>query len=252
LKLIRTIIIDDEQNCIDSLAFDLHNHCKDIELVETCTNPKEGLLAVKKHKPDLVFLDVQMPWMNGFEMLELLDEINFAIVFTTAYDQFAAKAFRISAIDYLLKPVDVSDLKVAVKKAAEKIQKQSGVENIVNLLQNIRQPEGNQRIAFPGRDGFEFIEAGKIVYAQAEGSYTHVFLNDKRKLVISKTLSDIEEMLPHDLFHRIHHSTLVNLSHVTHLFKSDGGYIVLDNGEKLAVSKSKKDGLMERLGLKKD
>lgn len=250
--MIRAIIIDDEQNCIDSLAFDLQKHCRDVELLATCTNPKEGLLSIKKHKPDLVFLDVQMPWINGFEMLELTGEINFAIVFTTAYDQFAAKAFRISAIDYLLKPVDVNDLKAAVKKAAEKIQKQSGVENIVNLLQNIKQPESNQRIAFPGREGFEFVETGKIIYAQAEGSYTHVFLNDKRKLVISKTLSDIEEMLPPDLFHRIHHSTLVNISHVTHLFKSDGGYIVLENGEKLAVSKSKKDSLLERLGLKKE
>ena len=250
--MINTIIIDDEQNCIDSLAFDLQKHCRDIELLGTCTNPKEGLLAIKKQKPDLIFLDVQMPWMNGFEMLELLDEINFAIIFTTAYDQFAAKAFRISAIDYLLKPVDVHDLKEAVKKASEKIQQKSGVENIANLLQNIKKPEESQRIAFPGREGYEFIEAGKIIYAQAEGSYTHVFLNDKRKLVISKTLSDIEEMLPPDLFHRIHHSTLVNLSHVTHLFKSDGGYIVLENGEKLAVSKSKKDSLMERLGLRKD
>ena len=250
--MIKSIIIDDEQNCIDSLAFDLQKFCRDVEVLESCTNPKQGLMAIKKHKPDLIFLDVQMPWMTGFEMLELIDEINFAIIFTTAYDQFAAKAFRISAIDYLLKPVDVNDLKDAVKKATEKIQQRSGVENIANLLQNIKQPEGNQRIAFPGREGFEFIEAGKIVYALAEGSYTHVFLNDKRKLVISRTLSDIEEMLPPDLFHRIHHSTLVNLSHVTHLFKTDGGYIVLDSGEKLAVSKSKKESLMGRLGLKKD
>ena len=248
--MIKTIIIDDEQLCIDSLAFDLQKYCKEIEILEACTNPKEGLLAIKKHKPDLVFLDVQMPWMNGFEMLELLDQINFAIIFTTAFDQFAAKAFRISAIDYLLKPVDVHDLKEAVKKAAGNIQQKSGVENIANLLQNIKQPESNQRIAFPGRDGFEFVEAGKIIYAQAEGSYTHVFLNDKRKLVISKTLSDIEEMLPQDLFHRIHHSTLVNISHVTHLYKSDGGYVVLKNGEKLSVSKAKKEMLMARLGLK--
>src|SRR6188768_1869576 len=250
--MIRSIIIDDEKNCIDSLAFDLRRNFPQIELIEACTSPKQGLMSIRKQKPDLVFLDVQMPWMNGFEMLEMLDEIDFAIIFTTAYDQFAAKAFRLSAIDYLLKPVDVHDLKEAVKKASEKIQQKSGVENIANLLQNIKQPEGNQRVAFPGREGFEFVEAGKVIYAQAEGSYTHVFLNDKRKLVISKTLSDIEEMLPPDLFHRIHHSTLVNISHVTHLFKSDGGYIVLDNGEKLAVSKSKKDSLMERLGLKKD
>jgi two-component system LytT family response regulator len=248
--LIRTIIIDDEQHCIDSLAFDLQKHCKDIELIETCTNPKEGLLAIKKQKPELIFLDVQMPWMNGFEMLELLDQINFAIIFTTAFDQFAAKAFRISAIDYLLKPIDVNDLKEAVKKTAEKIQHKSGTDNIANLLQNIKKPEVNQRIAVPGREGYEFIEAAKIIYAQAEGSYTHVFLNDKRKLIISKTLSDIEELLPTEHFQRIHHSTLVNLSHVTHLFKTDGGFVVLDNGEKLVVSKSKKESLMERLGLK--
>ncbi|MFZ9388025.1 MAG: LytR/AlgR family response regulator transcription factor [Chitinophagaceae bacterium] len=248
--MIKAIIIDDEQNCIDSLAFDLQKYCHDVQVLQCCTNPKQGLLAIKKYKPDLVFLDVQMPWMTGFEMLELLDKINFAIIFTTAYDQFAAKAFRISAIDYLLKPVDFNDLKEAVKKAAEKIQQKSGVENIANLLQNIKQPENNQRIAFPGREGFEFVEAGKIVYAQAEGSYTHVFLSDKRKLVISKTLSDIEEMLSQNLFHRIHHSTVVNISRVTHFFKSDGGYIVLDSGEKLAVSKSKKDNLMEKLGLK--
>jgi len=248
--LITAIIIDDEQNCIDSLVFDLQKHCKDVEILESCTTPKQGLLSIKKHRPDLVFLDVQMPWMSGFEMLELLDKIDFAIIFTTAFDQFAAKAFRISAIDYLLKPIDIHDLKEAIKKASEKIQQKSGNDNIANFLQNIKKPEVKQRIAVPGREGYEFIEAGKIIYAKAEGSYTHVFLNDKRKLIVSKTLSDIEELLPAEHFQRIHHSTLVNLSHITHLFKTDGGFVVLDNGEKLAVSKSRKESLMERLGLK--
>ncbi len=248
--MIKTILIDDELNCIDSLVFDLQKYCKDIEILATCITPKQGLLAIKKHKPELVFLDVQMPWMNGFEMLEMLEEINFAIIFTTAFDQFAAKAFRISAIDYLLKPIDVNDLKEAVKKATEKIQQKTGAENINNLLQNMNKPDASQRIAFPGRDGYEFIEAEKIIYAKAEGSYSHIFLNDKRKLIISKTLSDIEEMLPPDKFQRIHHSTLVNLSHITHLLKTDGGLVVLDNGEKLVISKSKKLNLMARLGLK--
>lgn len=249
--MIKALIVDDEINCIESLAFDLQKHCPEVEIVETCTSPKQALLSLKKHKPDLLFLDVQMPWMNGFEMLELVENISFAIIFTTAYDQFAAKAFRLSAVDYLLKPIDVNDLETAVKKASDKIQQNYGKENISNLLQNIKKPADSQRIAFPGREGYEFIEATRIIYAQAEGSYTHVFLNDKRKLIISKSLSDIEEMLPLDRFQRIHHSTLVNLSHVTHLFKADGGYLVLDNGEKLAVSKSKKDNLMEKLGLKK-
>ena len=248
--MIRSIIIDDEKNCIDSLAFDLRKNFPQIELIDTCTSPKQGLISIRKQKPDLVFLDVQMPWMNGFEMLEMLDEIDFAIIFTTAYDQFAAKAFRLSAIDYLLKPVDLNDLKEAVKKATDKIDQKSGKANIDNLLHNINNPEAKQRVAFAGREGYEFIEIPIIVYAQAEGAYTHVFLTNKRKLIISKTLSDIEEMLPANQFQRIHHSTLVNLNHVTHFFKTDGGYIVLDSGEKLVVSKSKKEGLMERMGLK--
>jgi two-component system LytT family response regulator len=248
--MMRTVIIDDEQNCIESLVFDLQKHCKEIEIVETCTSPKQGLVAIRKQKPDLVFLDVQMPWMNGFEMLEVLEQIDFAIIFTTAHDQFAAKAFRLSAIDYLLKPIDVNDLKEGVKKAAEKIIQKSSAANIDNLLHNINTPEIKQRVAFAGREGYEFVEAGSIIYAQAEGAYTHVFLPDKRKIVVSRTLSDIEEMLPASQFLRIHHSTVVNLNHVTHFFKTDGGYVVLDNGEKLVVSKSKKEGLMERLGLK--
>jgi two-component system LytT family response regulator len=250
--MIRSLIIDDEQNCIDSLAYDLQKNCSEVEVVETCTSPKQGLMAIRKQKPDLVFLDVQMPWMNGFEMLELLDEINFAIIFTTAFDQFAAKAFRLSAVDYLLKPVDISDLKEAVKKAAERVKSKSGGDNINNLLHNINNPEAKQRVAFAGRDGFEFIEITSIIYAQAEGAYTHVFLNNKRKLIISKTLSDVEEMLPPTQFQRIHHSTLVNLAHVTHFYKSDGGFVQLDSGEKLVVSKSKKEDLMAKLGLKKE
>ncbi len=244
------MIIDDEQNCIESLVFDLQKYCKEVNVVETCNSPKQGLLAIKNHDPDIVFLDVQMPWMSGFEMLEILDEINFAIIFTTAYDQFAAKAFRISAIDYLLKPIDVNDLQEAVRRAIEKISKQGGTENITNLLQNIKKPALQQRIAFAGRDGYEFIEADKIIYANAEGSYTHIYLTGKRKLIISKTLSDVEESLPANLFHRIHHSTVVNLSHITHFYKTDGGFLLMDNGEKLIVSKSRKDSLLECLGLK--
>jgi two-component system, LytTR family, response regulator len=248
--MIRAIIIDDEQNCVESLAFDIGKYCPEVVIVAACTSPKQGLIAIQQLKPDLVFLDVQMPWMNGFEMLEVLGPVHFAIIFTTAFDQFAARAFRISAVDYLLKPVDANDLKEAVKKAAGEISLKTGRAQIDNLLHNINKPEEKQRIAFSGRDGYEFIEASSIVYAQAEGAYTHVFLTDKRKLVISKTLSDVEEMLPEKHFQRIHHSIVVNIDHVTHFFKTDGGYVVLHTGEKLAVSKSKKEDLMIKLGLK--
>lgn len=248
--MIKAIIIDDEQSCIDSLQYDLKKHCPHVQVTEVCLSPKEGLLSIRHYRPDLIFLDVQMPWMNGFEMLEVLEEINFAVVFTTAFDQFAAKAFRISAVDYLLKPIDVNDLKEAVEKAAKQIAQKAGSAHIDNLLQNMKKPDTQQRIAFPGREGYEFVEIENIVYAKAESAYTHVFLKDKRKLVISKTLSDVEEILASASFQRIHHSMLVNLSHATHFVKSDGGYLVMDNGEKMMVSKSRKAELMERLGIK--
>jgi two-component system, LytTR family, response regulator len=250
--MIKSLIIDDEQHCIDALKTDLDKYCGNVEVASTCLSGKEGILAIKKNQPRLIFLDVEMPWMNGFEMLEMLDHINFCIIFTTAYDKFAAKAFRISAVDYLLKPVDINDLKIAVKKAEEKILASEGTVNIQNLLQNIRKPAAQQKIAFPQREGYEFIAAENILYCHAEGAYTNIFLVGNKKFLVSKTLGDIEEMLPADIFQRIHHSTIVNMQHITNLIRSDGGYVVLNNGEKLIISKAKKDALLEKLGLKKD
>ncbi len=250
--MIRSIIIDDEQHCIRALLNDLQNNCPSVEVLDTSNSAKEGMLSIKKHKPDLIFLDVEMPWMNGFEMLELLGDLNSSIIFTTAHDEFAAKAFRISAVDYLLKPVDANDLKAAVQKVERKMNEGGGLENITNLLRNIKQPTKDQKIALPQREGYEFVEVSSILYCEAEGAYTKVFLENKRAMLISRTLGDVEELLPSDIFQRIHHSSLVNISYISQFLRTDGGYVVLRNGEKLAVSKSKKDSLMERLGLKKD
>src|SRR5215212_9734020 len=213
--MIKSIIIDDEQHCIDALKTDLDKYCGNVEVCATCSSGKEGILAIKKYKPRLIFLDVEMPWMNGFEMLEMLDHINFSIIFTTAYDKFAAKAFRISAIDYLLKPVDAADLIAAVNKAEEKISSDLGKNNIENLLHNIHQPAQEQKIALPNRDGYAFAQVDSILYCTAEGAYTKVVLKDKMPLLISRTLGDIEEILPSDIFLRIHHSTIVNVNAIT-------------------------------------
>jgi two-component system, LytTR family, response regulator len=250
--MLRSIIIDDEPLNAATLKNDLNVHCPSVQIVSICHSAKEGIMAIKKERPDLIFLDIEMPWMNGFEMLEMLDEINFSLIFTTAHDQFAAKAFRISAVDYLLKPIDANDLTEAVKKAQQKLEQQQGQANIENLLRNIKQPSSQQKIALPYREGYEFVEVTHIIYCQAEGAYTKVFLDNKKYIVVSKTLGDIEELLPTDLFQRIHHSTVVNLGYVTHFVRSDGGYVKLRTGESLIVSKSKKEAVMERLGLKKD
>ena len=152
----------------------------------------------------------------------------------------------------MLKPIDAKDLKEAVRKVQQKIEERQGYVNIENLLRNIKQPSSQQKIALFDRDGYEFVEVAHIIYCQAEGAYTKVFLDNKKYIVVSKTLGDIEELLPPDLFLRIHHSTVVNLGYVTHFVRSDGGYVKLQTGESLIVSKSKKDEVMERLGLKKN
>ena len=248
--MIRSIIIDDEQHCVKALLNDLQNHCPSVEVLDSCFSAKEGIMSIKKNSPGLVFLDVEMPWMNGFEMLEVLGDVNFAIIFTTAHDEFAAKAFRISAVDYLLKPIDANDLKEAIKKVEQKLQ-EPGNLHIENLLRNIKISSAQQKIALPYKDGYEFVEVSHIIYCQAEGAYTKVFLDNRKYILVSKTLGDIEELLPVDLFQRIHHSTVLNLRFITHFVRSDGGYVKLQTGEQLTVSKSKKEGLMERLGLNK-
>ncbi len=248
--MLRSIIIDDEPQNADVLLKDLESHCPSVQVVSVCHSAKEGIMRIKKEKPDLVFLDIEMPWMNGFEMLEVLHDINFSIIFTTAHDQFAAKAFRISAVDYLLKPIDAHDLMEAVKKAEKRMDQQHGNENIENMLRNFKQPATQQKIALPNKDGYEFAEVSQLLYCQAEGSYTKVFLVSKKVILVSKSLGDIEELLPADLFLRIHHSTIININYVTHFVRGDGGYVKLQSGEELTVSKSKKDAVLARLGLK--
>jgi len=248
--MIRSIIIDDEQHCVRALLNDLQQNCPSVEVLDTCNSAKEGMLSIKKNKPDLIFLDVEMPWMNGFEMLELLGDFNSSIIFTTAHDEFAAKAFRISAVDYLLKPVDANDLMSAVQKVERKLDEGNSLDHITNLLRNIKQETKDQKIALPQREGYEFVEVSSILYCQAEGAYTKVLLDNKRSMLISRSLGDVEELLPPDMFQRIHHSSLVNVSFISQFLRTDGGYVVLKNGEKLSVSKAKKDMLMARLGLK--
>jgi len=245
----KAIIIDDEANAIASLELDLKKYCPQVTVVSSFSSPKEGLLGIKKLNPDLVFLDVAMPWMNGFEMLELLPKIDFAIIFTTAHDEFAARAFRASAIDYLLKPVSADELMEAVAKAEAKRGTSKDEERIINLLHNYHKPE-HQKVAIPVKEGYEFLETENMICLQADGAYTHITLNDGRKLLVSKSVGELNDMLPEDLFVRIHHSSLVNLQYITHFIRTDGGYVQLSNGLKLMVSKSKKENLMSKLGLK--
>jgi len=247
----KAIIIDDEPHCIKALQNDLKMFCPEVMVLDSCYSAKEGILSIKRNKPDLIFLDVEMPWMNGFEMLEILDkEIKFQIIFTTAYDQFAAKAFRVSAVDYLLKPIDGTDLVDAVSKAKKAIQEKDENGNIQNLLQNVKAPAEQQKIAIASREGYDFVPISEIVYCKGNGAYTDIILVNNKKLLLSKSLGETEDILPAELFERVHHSLVVNIQHINQYKKTTGSSIVMDNGEELNVSKSKKDQLLLRLGVR--
>ncbi len=249
--MIRAIIVDDELHCIKALQNDIRMFCPDVEIVDTCPSAKDAMLSIKRNEPDLVFLDVEMPWMNGFEMLEILDaDIQFQVIFTTAYDQFAAKAFRVSAVDYLLKPIDSNDLISAVAKAKKAIDEKQGTGHIKNLLLNSKMPVEKQRIAIPSRDGFDFVAVNEILYCKANGSYTEIILSNSKKLLLSKSLGETELMVPAEIFERVHHSLLVNIQYINQFKKSSGTFIVMVNGDELNVSKSKKEQLLLRLGIR--
>lgn len=248
--MIKAVIIDDELHCIKALLNDLEMYCPRVTVMETCRSAKEGILAIKQVTPDLVFLDVEMPWMNGFEMLELIPEINFKLIFTTAYDQFAARAFRFSAVDYLLKPIDANELQQAVVKVEQAILDKQGNSHISNLLRNAKTPVNEQKIAIPTREGFEFIAIDNVLYCKASGSYTEIVLRSQRTILLSRSLGETEQLLPTEIFDRIHHSYLVNIQHVKQLVKSSGTFVVMENGDELSVSKSKKEQLLIRLGIK--
>ena len=242
----KAIIIDDEEHCSAALRNDLKMFCPEVSVADVCNSAKEGMLSIRRHQPEVVFLDVEMPWMNGFELLEAIGEPTFRVIFTTAYDHFAARAFRISAADYLLKPIDSSDLVDAVKKLA-----QQPAAPLSNLLDNIHHPAGRQKVAVPTRDGYEFVPADSILYCQAEGSYTTLVLQDGRRLLLSRSLGEMEQALPEGLFIRIHHSHLANLNHISQFRKNDGAAVLMANGDELTVSKARRDVLLQRLGIRK-
>ncbi|RZK44016.1 MAG: response regulator transcription factor [Pedobacter sp.] len=249
LKVITAIIIDDEPHCISALKYDLDFFCKDVSVLATCNSGEEGISAIKEHAPDLVFLDIEMPGMNGLQMLEQLgDSVNFQLIFTTAYDKFAARAFRLSAVDYLLKPIDNGDLQEAIAKVKLQLN-QEMAKRLNNLKHNLYQPISEQRIALPRRDGYDVIKVSDVAYCRADGAYTSITLCDGKEILLSKSLGEVVDMLPIELFERIHHSTVVNISLIKQFIKRDGNHVVMNDGLELAVSKSKREQVMWRLGL---
>jgi two-component system LytT family response regulator len=245
--MIQAIIIDDEPNCIKTLAHDLADYCPQVSLIEQCASAKDGLKAIRQLQPDLVFLDINMPWMSGLELLEVVGEINFDVIFTTAHDQYAVQAFRLSAIDYLLKPVDYQELITAVCKVEAKHSRMITPEQLGHLKENMNPSSNLQRIGVPTKSGIDFVLVEDILYCEADSNYTFVHLTDNKKLYSAKTLKEFDQLLGQTEFCRIHQSFLINLNHLKKYFRGDGGYVEMMNGASLNVSRSKKDELLNKI-----
>jgi two-component system LytT family response regulator len=245
--MLKAIIVDDEPNCSESLGTMLERYCPDVELSAICNSGASALKQIPLHNPQLVFLDIEMPHMNGFELIEKLQKINFELIFTTSYDQYAIKAIKFSALDYLLKPIDREELKKAVQKVLQR-QQPPLPQQLEILLQKLNQPVNSSlRIAIPTMEGLQMILVDSIICCNSDDNYTNFHLKNKQKITASRTLKDIEEMLEGRSFFRVHHSHLVNLNEIHKYVKGEGGYLIMSDGTSINVSRTRKDMLLHKL-----
>ena len=245
--MLKAIIVDDETDCCETIAELLQTYCPEVEVTGIYHNGAEALPAILQHPPDLVFLDVEMPKMNGFEMLEQLPAVNFEIIFTTSYDQYALKAIRFSAIDYLLKPVDSDELQKAIQKVTRRSQKPIA-EQLEILMQKIHQPSTPiNKIAMPTMEGLQMIPVESIISCESDSNYTKLILKNNKNIIVSKTLKEIEELLEEHSFVRVHRCFLANLNEVEKYVKGEGGYLVMSDGSSIDVSRTKKELLLKKL-----
>ncbi|MFN8249068.1 MAG: response regulator [Ferruginibacter sp.] len=246
--MITAIIIDDEAKGRLALKQKLENYCPNVIILAEAVNGVEALAAIEIHRPQLIFLDIEMPKMNGFEMLNRVKEKNFHIIFTTAYDQYAIKAIRYAAFDYLLKPVDIDELKRAIEAIEEK-QTTKTPEQVELLQQNMRQPKNPfSKLAIPTAEGILFYDITDIIHLEATRNYTNIFFRSYPKILASKTLKDFEDLLPADIFFRVHHSHLINLNYIRKYIKGDGGQIEMQNGNIVDVSRRNKEEFLRLIG----
>ncbi|MEP7169872.1 MAG: LytTR family DNA-binding domain-containing protein [Bacteroidota bacterium] len=246
--MIRTILIDDEQHCRDSLSATLKNHFPEIELLAVCTNVIEGQEAIEKLKPELVFLDVEIPPSTGFDLLQNLSSISFEVIFTTAFDKYAVRAIKASALDFILKPVGKEDLSLALERFKQKKSKNDSQQQMETLFENIRHlKDPLKKIMLPSQNGFEYVNVKDIIRLQADSNYTTFYFTDKRKIVVSKTLKEYEDMLSGKDFFRVHQSHIINTQFIKNYVKGEGGIVVMQDGSEIDVSRRRKEDFLKAL-----
>ncbi|MFN0037458.1 MAG: LytR/AlgR family response regulator transcription factor [Saprospiraceae bacterium] len=250
--MLKSILIDDEPLALRALENDLKKYCAmDVEILAACQSPLEGLKAIRKYKPDLVFLDVVMPGMNAFELLEVLGDVSFDIIFVSAYNEYAVDAFKVSAVHYLLKPINPELLVEAIARVKSKDNLPLTKKHLEHLFENINQTTAySQRIGLPTSHGVDFVAIKDIMYCVAEGNFTSVYIKDKKRLLVNRALKELESLLPKDYFFRIHISHIVGKKHIERYERGDGGTAVMHDGKTLGVARQKKESFLHWLGLK--
>lgn len=245
MNLIDSIVVDDERNGRENLISLLKKHCPEIVIVAEASSSTEAICKIEEQRPQLVFLDIEMPGKNGFEVLNHFDTPGFKVIFVTAYDQFAIQAIRFSALDYLLKPIDINELRVAVDRFH--IQKDKADQRLDVFKNNKNVSFEERRIAIPSNDKIDFVRIKDIVSCKGEGGYTHISLHDAPEIFTSKPLIYYEELLEGLNFLRTHKSFLINTSHVVSYVKSDGGFLEMSNQQVIPVSRRRRDQVLSKL-----
>ncbi len=244
--MLKTIIVDDQEFCTEIVKDILSENSPEVEIVAICHSGKDGIKSIKKYKPDLVILDVEMPEMTGFEMLQKIKDPEFEVIFTTSFDKYSIQAIRFSALDYLLKPVIAHELKTAIdrvlKKRTENVSKRMNA-----LFRNLTETKRPlNQVALPSSDGLIFVAVGDIIHCESDSNYTTLFLKSKEKMVITKTLKDVENLLSGNNFFRIHHSHLINVNHIKKYIRGNAGYVVMSNGSNLNIARNRKEEFLQQ------
>jgi two-component system LytT family response regulator len=245
--MVTALVIDDEPYSCEALVELLSKYCPGVQVAKVCHSGADALIAIEEHSPQLLFLDIEMPKMNGFQLLEKVMGINFEVIFTTSYDQYAIKAIRMSALDYLLKPIDREELQTAVLKVTRRLAHPQ-MQQIQMLLQKVNNPgKPMLKIALPTMEGLQLIQIDAVICCTSDSNYTTIRLKDQQRIIVSRTLKEVEELLCEHGFQRVHHSSLVNLNEINKYIKGEGGYLVMSDGSHVDVSRSRKEGLLRKL-----
>jgi len=244
----KAIIIDDEPNAVELLTLRLTQKCPQIEVVAACTSSVKGVAAIRELRPDIVFLDIEMPQMNGFQVLEAVEDLSFSLIFVTAYDKFALKAFRYSAIDYLLKPIETNELVEAIKKVERHAQTSKEQVGLFKQQYANNAKSFPDKIALPYQNGVTFVVVSEIIHCESDDNYTKFYLQNGQCYLVTKPLKEIQELLEERAFLRVHKQYLINLNQIKKFVKGDGAHVIMANGQSIPVSRLHKEKLVAHFG----